>query len=45
MNDLTVEETITMLYGMLIITGLSRTEKEVITQAIQYLEERSDADE
>lgn len=38
MNELTREETIAMLYGLKMIAGLSRTEKEVIERAIQLLE-------
>lgn len=39
MEELTKEETITMLYGMLYATDLSWTEKEIIKAAIRYLEE------
>ncbi|MBQ7563933.1 MAG: hypothetical protein IJT16_08085 [Lachnospiraceae bacterium] len=38
MNDLTLEETITMLYGMLWAGGLERSEREIIEAAIGYLE-------
>lgn len=43
MDNLTREETITMLYGML-FCGLSQTEKEIIKSAIKYLEEDEHAD-
>ena len=44
MNELTIEETIAMLYGLKMIAGLSRTEKEVIERAIQLLEEKGEED-
>ena len=44
MKDLTREETIAMLYGMLFIGGLSKAEHEIIESAIKYLEEAENAD-
>ena len=38
MNDLSTEEIITMLYGIKMVEGLSRTAKEVIQAAIERLE-------
>lgn len=38
MNDLSTEEIITMLYGIKMVEGLSRTAREVIQAAIERLE-------
>lgn len=38
MNDLTKEEVIAMLWGMILINQMSETEKMILEQAIQYLE-------
>lgn len=42
MDNLTKEEVISMLYGMIWIGGLTRTEKEILQAAIDYLEKESD---